>query len=184
MRHLALIVLAVLWVTPAQAETKEGPDGFGPIKFGMTKEEAWAAIDGKGDWSDEGSLDYQLKSVGILDYSFEVSQFFSKGLATYSIAGRTQINATRSRCLRHLFLLVSIIADVYDREPMQFEDPKFQSPGSVEAKYLFGFRDGSFIEIDHEVSERSEAKADCIVQIAYSPPNSSEDAEKVVDGVL
>ncbi len=67
MRQLALIALAVLWFAPAQAETKKAPDGFGPVKFGMTKEEAWAALDGKGEWEEDSS-----HYAGFLTYNFEM----------------------------------------------------------------------------------------------------------------
>ena len=46
---MVVMGLVVLGALEARAEAA-ALEGFGPIKFGMSKDEAWAAIEGKGEW--------------------------------------------------------------------------------------------------------------------------------------
>ena len=56
MLRYGLVFLILFVVSLATAARAAELTGFGPIKFGMTKEEAWAAIDGKGKWEREGKV--------------------------------------------------------------------------------------------------------------------------------
>jgi hypothetical protein len=53
----AVIFFALLAGMPLPALGAE-LTGFGPIKFGMTKEEAQAALNGEGRWETNDRLDY------------------------------------------------------------------------------------------------------------------------------
>lgn len=126
MRHLVVFLAAVLWAMPVLAETKKAPDGFGPIKFGMTIEEAWEAAGRDGSPKDiEGDtlFSYTLKvpksKFRLTD--FEVSQYFTDGRASSALVRSEFESVTYSRCFEVMSRIIGFLSYRYDKTPQNLQ---------------------------------------------------------------
>ena len=185
MRHLALIALAVLWVAPAQAETKEGSDGFGPIKFGMTKEEAWAAIEGKAEWDEEGrTLQYEMdipKSVPLNGLPLKVSHLFDE--RTGNLAGLTVVQfegvaSGEPFCYQDIAYVVMRIQDRYKVDPFvldQLPRYNFLKEDFYYKIFAFATNNGTSITVEASIGPGSLAPVpSCKITVTYDPPTPDE----------
>ena len=194
MRQLALIVLAVLWVAPAQAETKDGPDGFGPIKFGMTKEEAWAAIGGNGEWVEEGkTLEYEMdipKTLPFLGESLRVRHLFPENLDY--LAGTVgvfyeSVALIETMCYREILYFLTHIRGKYGVEPLFLDQPaRIFSLEHNRYDEIYGFRmkNGSVVTVEAGITPNSSRGVLpsgtggpllwCSIGVIYEPPTSEE----------
>ena len=145
MRHLALVVLVVLCIAaaPAQAETKAAPDGFGPIKFGMSKEEAWEAIGGEGEWTADDELTYTLEVSDWALYESEITvvQWFWGGKAASSRSVLTSQRKDDVVCLEYLNAVVSDIMHIYGKPPVRMETRPDRRLDRSQDYYTFVFDD-------------------------------------------
>ncbi len=169
MRQLALIALTFLWIAPVQAETKKAPDGFGPIKFGMTKEEAWAALDGEGEWKEDTFLVHRrdFPSGEIEPLSFRVSYIFRDDRVVAVNVGNAEENATNETCSRKVLYFVALISAIYGSEPVSKEDIHwaFAEPLVIKSSYyFFVFPKGASIYVS---SVLYETQSSCNLNIFY-----------------
>lgn len=86
---VVLGVLCPILAVAVQGATAASLEGFGQIKFGMTEDEAWAAIDGAGEWRKERWvrkpwLDYEVQ-LREGDPPGRVSQHFVDGRAKLAV---------------------------------------------------------------------------------------------------
>ncbi len=180
MRHLALIALAFLWVTPAHAETTKAPDGFGPIKFGMTKEEAWAAIEGKGEWKSDTELTYKLDISKWLVSAGEVvvNQSFSEGKAYYTNVLLIQRLDYDVECWTSLAFLLDMLLHRYGIRPTRIETrPSGHRMRSADV-YTFAHPDSSKIFVTYTQYSRDRGETLlCNLDISYAAPVNYDDPE-------
>ena len=185
MRHMVVFLAAILWAMPVQAETKKAPDGFGPIKFGMTKEEAWAAIDGKGEWEDDDTLVYELELVAppFLDL-FEVTQSFTDGLAGGSRADGVTRSSDLESCENSMAWLAALIGSVYGQSPVRGGASSPQI-GVLDTSYLFAFRNGSLIHVNLKVIDMlTDKRYACFLHVSYYEPFSDDGIANLIDKVF
>ena len=178
MRGLAFILLAVLWAAPAVAETKDGPDGFGPIKFGMTKEEAWAAIDGKGEWIRNGVvLEYQMdvpRQAPLLSRTLTIRHAFSEPYG--NLAGNLGVfyknfASVGERCYRELSYFLAKISGSYGIKPLSLNQPPklaLMRENTYYDIFVFETNNGTTITVAAEFAD------ECDISMLYDPPPSEE----------
>ena len=147
MRAMVVVLSILLWASPTLAEQKS-PDGFGPIKFGMTKEEAWEAIDGNGEWLlQDKVLQYsiELPTYSLNMKEFDVKQSFHEGIATDV---EVKVNAEHDNFLTCITMhadVVAYLSNLYEKTPIYSENTE---PGSLTKRYVgynFAFDDGARI---------------------------------------
>lgn len=147
MRVLVVTVALLLWVSPSLAEQKS-PDGFGPIKFGMTKEEAWEAIGGEGYWHpDTDILNYEivLPTYSLNIKEFDVTQYFLNGVATSVEAELNTEGFGFLSCVTMQADIVAHISNLYNKMPVYSERT---DPGPLVNRYVgynFAFDNGASI---------------------------------------
>ena len=171
---LSLVLLAVTNPGFAQAT---GPDGFGPIKFGMTKAEAWEAIAGEGEWIEEDSLlKYNLRlSESQLGFGgFTVSHYFRNNVAAelrvqVELADRVMPEA----CLNPFTGSLSLISYKYGVEPVHTVFSSVDSFSQVtQMNYEFSFDLYSSIlaVLYMHYYPDSDNSYECIIEFYYYPP--------------
>ena len=180
MRHLALVVLVVLWMAPApaQAETKTAPDGFGPIKFGMSKEEAWAAIGGKGEWTADDELTYTLEVSDWDLYESEITvvQWFSGGKASSSRSVLTSQRKDDVVCLAYLNAVVSDIMHIYGKPPVRMGTRPDRRLDRSRDYYTFVFDDSISVVVifnQYFIGPDEEAHCDLVINYNYTRADRS-----------
>lgn len=178
MRTLVLALIICLGSGVAVAEELV-PDGFGPIKFGMTPDEAWEAINGDGEWIVQDEvLDYRIQfphpRLGL--FGFSVSQKFNKGKAVYAVAEpELLIPEAPLGCLTAASYSVAYISEKYDKTPAitQYHG-KASTSHDTFMYYQFHFSDYSYIELVVRVTEYFELLAgkpsDCSLLFSYWGP--------------
>jgi hypothetical protein len=172
MLRYALVFLISCFVLTATAARAAELTGFGSIKFGMTKKEAMAAINGEGRWETDDRLEYSYFWKEF-DKKFTVQQFFRNGRA---IATKVFDQAAGKpfwyTCVSDTLRIVSAIKEKYQITPLIRNGLKNQMRLSrtvdrfTTDTYLFGFDGGAFIDITNWMSEESE---DCELTILYYP---------------
>lgn len=174
-RWMMVIVLCSVLTTPAGAKELTG---FGPIKFGMTKEEALEAIGGKGEWVMEDVLAYEipldirLRGAFLTKRSLPVRQIFRDGRAVdVSIRSEWGIS-TRSRCLLAALKFAGAIRNRYGITPISvfdLHDGKmvFDIVNMEVDMFLFDFDDEASITV---TSTTDLYKDECSLSIWYQAP--------------
>ncbi len=170
MRHLALIALAVLWIAPAQAETKNAPDGFGPVKFGMTREEVWEAIGGEGEWIERENLiqrqDLPSDSFDLLN--FRVAYVFQDDRVIHVSLQHTEKNLINDRCSGRALYFAGLIRAIYGTDYTSHRDIQWSFARDVldvrSNIYFFVFSTGSFIRV---TSNYYAKRSNCELTIHY-----------------
>jgi len=112
-----LVFLISCFVLTATAARAAELTGFGPIKFGMTKEEAWAAIDGKGKWKSDWKLSYGFEWEAI-GKTFEVDQQFVDGRASVLAVNLLSEEFYFRTCVSDSLRIVSAIKEKYKKTPL------------------------------------------------------------------
>ena len=145
--------------------------GFGPIKFGMTKEEAMAAINGEGRWETNDRLDYSYY-WSEFDEKLTVNQFFRKGRAfQVHVFGQSK-EPFWYNCVSVALKVVGVIQEKYKISPLIRSGLNNQMKLSrsvdefVTDTYFFGFDGGAFINVTNSLSADSD---DCDLLIHYYP---------------
>lgn len=180
-------VTAFLWLVLATTGAWAAElTGFGPIKFGMSKDEAWAAIDGKGKWERNGkwlryehALDDRVGSNIILsDLKFEVVQTFHDDLALDVIVEITASTIFSPACATEMYYFVSAIQHKYGKPTLVRDDvvdldqgKKGIRPGATSFR-IFAFDDEALIRIVLSTWEGEPPGWNCSLQIWYHPPVS------------
>ena len=151
-------------------------EGFGPIKFGMTKEQAWEAIEGRGVWVSDDRLEYAL--IFENDYSsyrLEARQEFEKEHAA-DVFVRHESEDPGDYCIQRGLRFAGTIMAKYGIEPLKIDgkikqvstpDQKFRH--IIEDLYVFRFDRNASIQI--RVSAIVQ-KADCRIAITYRAPSA------------
>ena len=179
MRQLALIALAFLWIAPVQAETKKAPDGFGPIKFGMTMDEAWEAIDGKGEWKRDGSLVYTItipeNPYGPNEIRVEQS-FDAVGKASFAnvvIASQAEFPA---ECTFYASATSAYIAELYNKSPVRMDHRNDHSNVTQETMFSWVFPGGEQIMLQvHFFNDPDPSSNRCSASLIYSKTKKFEE---------
>lgn len=146
-------VLAVFIALTGNAEAAE-LEGFGSIKFGMSKEEAWAAIDGKGEWANPDVLNYfydfdKRKRVKHL----EVNQEFEEGRAGNATVDFLSVGPASYACSSDGLRLADLIQHKYNLVPnVHYGLPHESRPGDrksyiMEDSFHFVFDNKASIKI-------------------------------------
>ncbi len=172
------LVCVGLAATAARAAELEG---FGPIKFGMTKEEAWAAIDGKGEWKSDRVLvyDYPIDRGTI---TLEARQSFYDGQAAEAVISyATPKGAPESLhgCRAKILVIAGLIREKYNKIPlMYFGEKDVYYPRSIKdyAAFdllLFNFAKGAYIKIDGSMHVTPKMKY-CEILLLYRPPTDDK----------
>ena len=186
MRVIVVVFVFLFWSLPALAEVK-APDGFGPIKFGMTKEEAWEAIGGAGRWApgeeyfDHGTgVEYLVHKVGLprfLNNNYEVRHRFADGRAGSANIVSAERNIPFDLCMIKVSRILGILARKYEVEPIRtsFELTEKRPPRLESTDiYHFQFHDSSSIQVYvRKILEDSYGEweqVDCKVYVIYAPP--------------
>ena len=169
-RYTLVLVLFCLVLTATAAWAAE-LTGFGAIKFGMTKKEAMAAINGEGRWETDDRLDYSYY-WSEFDMKFTVRQHFRNGRAVWAhVAGETEAPAWYT-CVSDALKIVGVIKEKYQITPLIRSGVKGRIPLPNKVKnfttdvYYFGFDDGAFINLSNEMWEGS---IDCAFLLLYYP---------------
>lgn len=175
MRALVVLVSILLWASPSLAEQK-APDGFGPIKFGMTKEEAWEAIEGQGHWEEEALI----HKVGLPRYMidfFEVRQDFVQGKAVMATVQNFDTKLGSDGCFSTLVNVLAVLVKKYSIFPINMDyrgDSYPENRAKDTTMHLFNYHDGSVILTsvitEFEFSIRSIEEISCLLSVQYIPP--------------
>ena len=170
MRAILVVLSILLWASPSLAE-QESPDGFGPIKFGMTKEEAWEAIDGQGHWENDELLAHKVGLPEFMKDYYEVIHFFEGGLANAVRIKARYTKELRELCSIHVGKIVNIVQNKYRINATKVSDWYSSIATDV---YYFHFPDGSnwyalFARGTENVSSGPK-QLSCIVTIEITPP--------------
>lgn len=166
--------LFALGMLVARAEAAEF-EGFGPIKFGMTKDEAWAAIEGKGEWLDSGTLRYERPSGDPHGKLVVEQEFENRQAANVSVVYSLRAG-TRDYCLAKGVHFAAVIESKYRISPLTrygtAEPLEPWKEGSklfdVEDIYAFVFDDGAAIQF---LAKYTFGKPDCVISFLYLQPN-------------
>ena len=177
MRALVVGASILLWASPSLAEQK-APDGFGPIKFGMTKEEAWKAIDGKGEWKDDNTF---VHKEGLPDFlkDYEVTVRIYKDSINDIVIARNSKGVLEVFCMGDILRILHKIEQKYEISPVSYQRDRIIPKPSTIFYFLYSFSDGSRIHIFASVEKSyipdRESAPDparqCWVRIQYSPPS-------------
>jgi hypothetical protein len=167
-------VFAVLYALDARAEAAE-LTGFGPIKFGMSKEVAWAAIDGKGSWVTKDMLEYDLPSIDGRG-AFLIRQRFNDGKATDTFVEHEFGRVDMKICMGRGLQFAGEIKRKYETDPTVRVGAVRPAPALVKEAYLvediyaFGFDKNASIQI---IASYSYETGYCDISITYRPPNEN-----------
>ena len=171
MPRYALVFLISCFALTATAARAAELTGFGPIKFGMTKKEAMAAINGEGRWETDDRLDYSYY-WSEFDMKLTVRQHFRNGRAISAhVVGESKEPAWYT-CVSEALKIVGVIQEKYQITPLIRSDVRnqFRLGNKVENfttdVYYFGFDDGAFINVANEMWEDSD---DCSFLLLYYP---------------
>jgi hypothetical protein len=171
MRQAAVVLFVVVLaqVLPSHAESAE-LTGFGSIKFGMTAEEALAAIGGEGEWKSNTKLAYGFDWKAI-SREFEVLQQFRDDRASSVQVRHESKTFAFHSCISDSLRIVSIIEEKYQITPTirQRDETRFYESGIITDSYFFAFEADSFVEVMlalwHEPRK-------CELRISYHPPSA------------
>jgi hypothetical protein len=180
------VLLALVFLSPSLWAAEL--NGFGPVKFGMTKEEAMAALDEEHEGS--GYVRYDL-ALNDERWVFKVIQDFDDGRATSAYLRddfdwRSEPNRwiletgwltifNVAACQAMVDRLVSIIRETHDVEPLSqlsltMDWPeKGQDPDDLSELYTFAFDNQAYIQLAWEPKGRI-GDTGCGVGIDYDPP--------------
>lgn len=147
---LIALLLSLVPVLSRAAELK----GFGPVTFGMNKDEAWAAIDGEKKWAEADVLAYQLPFDEYADVAkLRVRQSFVNGRAAAAsisyLRGELLVERCWSKSLRFAGQIEQkhgIAADIRYGTPENEDDEEGYSE-SVEDIFVFEFDRGASIRM-------------------------------------
>ncbi len=171
MQSLAWAFACVFFCLAATAVQAAELEGFGPIKFGMTKKEAMAAINGEGRWETDDRLDYSYYWVEF-DEKFIVNQFFRDGLANEAKIYSESKQPFWYLCVASTLRIIGTIKKKYQKTPVIRDglNNNWRLGGVIKKyttdSYFFGFEHGAFIAITNWMSEESR---DCELTIHYYP---------------
>lgn len=180
-------VMAGLWLVlaaPGQGVEAASLEGFGSIKFGMTEDEAWAAIDGAGEWYRRKwpretwlHYDVQLKKD---DPPGRVSLYFEDGRAEFFriTFGRS---ADPGDCIGYGRRITRWIAERHGVSPitrtlrgealgiMYILGPTDRD--IINEEHFFGFEGGAYISVwIFSYFALGETTGGCDTTIHYIPP--------------
>lgn len=156
-RVCALLVWTVLVLAGAASSRAAELEGFGPIKFGMTEEEAWRAIDGKGEWDRPRGSDRILRYEHPTPFGkgrWRVLQRFRDGLAS-NVVLTYEAGLSRTTCLAQGRFTAEKIAKrhgvlpmIRNSAPIRFQvGVKIDSYRREVDIYMFNFEGGAFVEL-------------------------------------
>ena len=181
---MVLALAATLW--PGRAEAAE-LTGFGPIKFGMTKEEAEAALEAAGiEWKwekDDTRLVYEYPipdraylAISTEDEKFEVKQSFDDGLAIDVTLDLSWPYIPTDFCFDQNLYFVSALLYKYRKSIVieQDIDTRYviidKIKGSIDKSYFIPFEDESFIHISMSSDADKSKKNMCYFWVWYHAP--------------
>ena len=150
MRHFVVVLTAILWAMPVQAETKEAPDGFGPIKFGMTKEEALSVLDGRGR-VEEGEIHFEQDTHLTSDPQRIASLTVELTLTDIGIGSILVRNpgfqALEYECVSLGQAVAARVSSKYKKNPLFSGVWREEDNRNFNAIYTFGFDNNVVIEV-------------------------------------
>ena len=153
-------------------------EGFGSIKFGMSKEEAWAAIDGKGEWSKQEDLMYEFPSEDSVA-KFTVKQKFEEKRASDVFVEYALKAGSPEYCLARGLYFAAVIEEKHGVSPLfRYGSAEPAKPWKKDSRdyivqdvYAFSFDDNASIQM---VARYGFEEPECLIVIRYTPPNQYE----------
>lgn len=177
LRSLTTVAMSLAFLAAhiARAEAAE-LEGFGPVKFGMNKEEALEAIERRGEWVGSDLLRYILPiEVQRHKESLLVLQSFTNGQAS-DVAVRYSEGWPPPYCLSRSLYFVSEIKRKYQKEPLvshgvlrELEHSEDKPRFVIDDLYVFMFDAGASINL--RFTFRYDAGG-CEITITYRPPSN------------
>lgn len=178
MRVIVVVAALLLWVSPTLAEQK-APDGFGPIKLGMTKEEAWEAIGGEGEWTEHEGFDELSYEVDLQAPSSSatipatVHHFFQEQRATFAYL-ETLLGVSGEQCAGWSAQHAALINSLFGAAPLKDSGSYDRPPLTVYTSYVFGFDNGVTLIVASYLEPAKDVPAGgglCELNIQFMPPN-------------
>ncbi len=186
MHRFAWIILIFCFVLPATAAQTAELEGFGPIKFGMTTEEARAAMGGKGEWPIESLLIYESAfdrgTIPLKVYQGFGESGITKGRAVEAtVVYQTPKGGpeTSDSCRERTLIMAGLIREKYNKDPLvQYGiETRAGRPNktiiSITDIFIFNFSEGAYIKINSRLNVMRERK-DCLILTIYRPPTDAE----------
>lgn len=165
---VAVLAACLALMAPAEAAELEG---FGKIKFGMTKDEAWKAIAGEGEWAEGDILRYSyLFNAGSREEQFVVRQKFTNGQASHAEIEHFTAGVTPEICSWFGIRFADLIRHKYGVMPaVNYGVPHMTRPGNRESYILvdsfqFYYEEQGTINI---ISTLYYTTQICIVRLRY-----------------
>ncbi len=181
MRCWALVLLISCFALSARFAGAADLEGFGPIKFGMTKEEAWAAIGGKGEWKSDRVLVYEYP-IDRGTITLEARQAFYDGRAMEAVVSYStpkDAPETLKGCRAWTLVIVGLIQEKYNILPItrfgekERSDPRNEKLYDIHDLWLFSFAKGAYIRIDSGMYVRRNIDF-CEITLLYRPPTDAK----------
>ena len=167
-------VLTILFALTGRAEAAE-LEGFGPIKFGMSKEVAFSAIDGKGSWITKDMLEYDLPSFDGRG-TFLIRQKFKGGKATDTFVDHAYGRGEMKICMARGLQIAGEIKRKYQVSPtvrvgaVRPEKTSTKESYVMEDIYAFGFDRNASIQM---ITSYGFEIGYCSISVTYRPPNDN-----------
>ena len=137
MRALVVFAALLFFVSPALAEQK-APDGFGPIKFGMTIEEAREATGGEDRWVNDDTMVSKQGLPSKLKNNFDIMIDFDKDMVSRIVIKRAENEQERTLCISDLQFIITMIYRKYLIQPIYIKSLNIEL--NTREEYYFIFR--------------------------------------------
>ena len=152
-------------------------EGFGPIKFGMTKEEAWEAIGAKGEWVEPDVLRYDIPYDDIVRVErFDVRQIFKDGRAADAMIEYAMASGGTIFCLPRGLHFAADVRDKYGVPPeVVYGRPRPQGAEEDDLYILedfYGFDFGAHGSVQIVVRIVYSTPSECRISIHYRGPSA------------
>lgn len=175
----SLCVLIIFLVAPGYRVEAAELEGFGAIKFGMTKEEAFAALGGDGEWIDKDWFQYTMR-LRSDEPSWSVQQRFDDGRASYVAIDYSGGSTPRGCIARSQGLaagieykhgVIPVHRTVRHGDSVDLGLIAAVGRDVIEDFHVFAFDHGAYIRMHvTSASTPDSAVATCSVSILYAPP--------------
>ena len=171
MRRTAAMLFAIILgqLLASQAGSAE-MTGFGSITFGMTADEAIAAIGGAGEWKSNRKLAYSF-DWDRMGRKFEVVQHFRDDRASSVRIRHESKTLEFHSCISDSLRIVSTIKEKYQITPTirQRDENRLAKSGMITDSYFFDFEANSSIEVTLALWDEPRK---CDLTIWYHPPSA------------
>lgn len=180
-RALVYLFLAFFLMLPVFVNRVDAAElkGLGPIEFGMTKQEAWNAIGGQGEWersSDSGGLlNYEYQFQGSIE-KWQLTQSFANGQAANAFARYAPIAFSPQSCQVRGKFFADKIEKQHEASPLVRKGTPFhdffwmgeQDSYAIYTVYNFTFEKGAYIWM----TVTATSTQICQIDVSYFEPSA------------